>query len=391
MVTSGVPSVVSIRRGNLKSIVNYLRDGKLATKKEIAHGLSLSFATVSNLCNWLEEAGLIESQPDYVQDKVGRTPKKVWLNTENRLIATADIHKSNRMALRLYNLLGQPKADAEFNYSPGDIHAFVEQFVSGYRQAFCAQTRSKVDMTGVAVSGIYDTKTDNIVASELGLFDGQPLKQMLSAALEMPVYVENDANLSAFGIARQVDSQNLVYIYIGEGLGIGVVTGGKSVKGVRGHAPEICHAPLGILDSPCRLCGSKRCMQTDLSIYGFAEKFTGRPQTPGDQTGWEDFVKAYEKGQRDALAVARENAGILADALSIVVNLFDPEVVVIGGVPAKLFDELSHTAGRAVASRRVVYTAPALRFFHDKNFDETLLSGTGEMAYARWFPDNGWK
>jgi len=380
-------SVIDIKRNNLKSVLNYLREVSGATKKDVAQSLSLSFATVSNLCNWMEIQGLIESQPDNGQGKAGRTPKKIRLQPSSRLLAAVDIHRSNRVILRLYNLLGEIESHAEFTYKEDNIHVFMNRFVQEYQTAFTSEQRDRVGGMGVAVSGIYDIKTGNIVASELDLFEGQPLKQMLSSVLGVPVYVENDSNLCAFGIAQTMKTNNLIYIYIGEGLGIGIITDGMNVRGQRGYAPEICHAPLGKLDRPCRLCGSDRCMETDLSIYGFGEKFTGKAPVPGDHTDWEAFLEAFSHGDGHALAVARENACILADGVSIIANLFDPEVVAIGGVSAPLFEELRDVAHSVTSRRRVVKNGPSITFAHDSDFSETLLNGTAEMAYARWCPD----
>ena len=384
---SSMQSVINIKRRNLKSIINFLRETNGSTKKEIAQALSLSFATVSNLCNWIEMQGMIESsQPESGQGKTGRNPKHIRLKPRARLLAVADIHKSNQVVLRLYNLLGQVEAHTAFSYKESDMHSFAVCFAQAYTQAFTADQRDRVDGMGVAVSGIYDTETEVVVASELPLFEEQPLKQMLSRLLGLPVYVENDSNLCAFGIAQKMKTCNLVYIYIGEGLGIGIVTDGKHAKGQRGYAPEICHAPLGLLERRCQLCGSDRCMQTDLSIYGFAEKFAGQAMTLGDDVGWARFVNAFEQGDKHAAAVAHENAHILAAGISIVANLFDPEVVAIGGIPASLFHTLSRVSLTVTNQRRIVKSSPAITFAHDMDFSETLLHGTAEMAYARWFP-----
>ena len=380
-------SVINIKRHNLKSVINYLREVPCATKKEISQNLSLSFATVSNLCNWMEAQGIFESQPDLSQGKAGRSPKRIRLQPRSRLLAAVDIHKSNRVILRLYNLFGQVESHAEFAYKERDIHDFVGHFTREYRAAFTAEERGRVDGMGVAASGIYDTETERLVGQRLDLFEQQPLKQMLSHALDLPVYIENDSNLSAFGLSKKMKTDNLIYLYIGEGLGIGIVTNGKHAKGQRGYAPEICHAPFGTLARKCQLCGSERCMETDLSIYGFGEKFAGQAPVPDDHGDWELFINAFARGEPHAVAVARENAQILASGVSIAVNLFDPEVVAIGGVPAPLLDVLSGVTYSVANMRRVVQNGPSIRCVPDSDFKETLLYGIAEMAYARWCPN----
>ena len=382
-----INSIIDIKRNNLKSIINYLRKNPFATKKEIAEALSLSFATVSNLCNWMESQGYLASRLDTGYGKVGRSAKNIHLRPEACLLAAVDVHRSNRVVIRLYDLLGNMEAHTEFFYKGCDIHTFMEEFFQEYSSAFTENQRNRVGGMGVAVSGIYDSATGLVVASELDLFEGRPLKQMLSDMFSIPVYIENESNLCAFGIAQKVKTDNLIYIYIGEGLGIGIISDGKTVRGQRGYASEICHAPLGILDRACPLCGNDRCMQTDLSIYGFAEKFTGVVPEAGDHSGWEHFIRAFAKDDEHALSVVRENACILAAGISIVANLFDPAVVTIGGISDSLFLEMKDTVETMTSRRRVVKDAPDIIFNHDDNFLETLLYGTLEMAYSRWYPN----
>ena len=380
-------NIVDIKRGNIKNIINYLRETPFATKKEIADALSLSFATVSNLCNFMESQGYLVSQSDTSYGKVGRSPKNICLRPDSCLLAAVDIHRSNKVVMRLYDLFGNMESHAEFSYKGNDIHALIEEIFQEYCLAFTEEQRKRVDGMGVAVSGIYDTETGLIVCSELDLFEGQPLKQMLTDMFSISVYIENESNLCAFGIAQKMKTDNLIYIYIGEGLGIGIISDGEIIRGQRGYASEICHVPLGLLDRKCPLCGNDHCMQTDLSTYGFAEKFTGVTPVSGDHRGWERFIKAYVNGDEHALSVVRENAYILAVSISIVVNLLDPATVTIGGISDSLFQGMNDTVKTVVSKRRGIKNAPDITFSHDDNFTETLLRGTLEMVYSKWFPN----
>ena len=135
------------------------------------------------------------------------------------------------------------------------------------------------------------------------------------------------------------------------------------------------------------MCGSQWCIQTDLSIYGFAEKYTGKSTQPGDFSGWIEFIQAFDEGDAKAVQVAEENAEILAGGISIVVNLLDPEQVVLGGIPKNLFQYMQETILRVNRARRVVQGAPDTTMLMDENCIQTVIEGAAEMGYARWVPE----
>lgn len=387
-MSHSIKSVIDIKKNNIKSIIHYLRFCENATKKQIASDLNLSFATVSNMGNSLVEHGIITEVDDNGLVGIGRSPKPVRLNKSAHYVAAADFHSSGVARVSLYNLCCEEVASVSLEYDCKlEVHSFIAQFADLYTRSFSPQQRGAVVGMCVAVSGIYDIETGNVVASELALFESQPLKDLLVEQLQIPIYIENESNLCAFCLAQKENCNDIIYFYLGEGLGIGIISEGRNVVGNRGYSAEICHAPLGKLEQPCRLCGSERCMQTDLSVYGFAQKYSGVMPETGDFSAWDLFLAALERGDAKAQAVARDNAQVLAAGVSVVVNLFDPEMVVLGGINRTLYDAMLPVI-RDVNSRRcVVRGAPQPEYQLDDHGDSTVILGAAEMAYARWFPN----
>lgn len=381
-------NIIDVKNSNRKSIVEYIRANKTATKKEIAESLQLSFATVSNICNELCEHNVIhERNAGGRIPAVGRVPKTLMLNTKSLLFAAADFHNAGVVTIALFNLQQKKVHSFSFQY-PQDIElqALLEKFHTAFRHHIPENLMGNIAYMGVAVSGIYDLKSETIVASELPFLEGQPLKKMLVELLGIPVYIENESNLCAMAWAEHEQSPDLIYLYVGEGLGVGIITEGSMIRGNSGYGAEICHMPLGQLRKPCRLCGCSGCLQTDISLGGFAEKFSGTDYDGEVQTGFAQFYTAFLNGEEKAYEVARENGILIAKTVSMLVNLFDPEAVVIGGLPWPLYEKILPIVEEETRRRRVVFGAEEIRFYCDEHSQDTVIDGAAEMAFQHWQP-----
>ena len=240
-------NLIDLKNKNLKSIINSIRFDKNSTKKDISDRLELSFATVSNMCNTLEQIGLIEyANNDHVH-VVGRSPKYIKLREDRFTVLSIHLQVSGEVNLVLTDLLNAVIAEKKYYYGNiNDVHIFMEK-CKEYYDDFIAEHNVDIENVigiGVAISAIFDTASENVVASEIPMFDNQPLKQYFEEKLNKNVFIDNDANLCAFG-AAMFDFENTVYVYIGEGLGIGVIHDGLIFRGERGYGSEICHMPLG--------------------------------------------------------------------------------------------------------------------------------------------------
>ena len=116
----------------------------------------------------------------------------------------------------------------------------------------------------MAAPGIYNKANACIINSTDPLFENQPLGEALERRYELPVYIENESNLlvTAASISDGVDEakklRDIIYLYIGEGLGVGIISDGGLVMGSRGLGGEIEHMPMGFRDYAC-YCGHSGC------------------------------------------------------------------------------------------------------------------------------------
>jgi glucokinase len=163
-----------------------------------------------------------------------------------------------------------------------------------------------------------------------------PLAAEVSDAMGCPVHLDNDANLAAFGEYQQGAGKGtrvMVYLTWSTGIGGGVVIDGRLFSGAHGSACEIGHTiidPDGPLDS----CGQRGCLEA------FAGGRNLQRQTGESAV---ELFQAAEAGDREARAIVQRAATYVGYGLINLANLFDPEVIVIGGGISRSWKLISPT------------------------------------------------
>jgi predicted NBD/HSP70 family sugar kinase len=181
---------------------------------------------------------------------------------------------------------------------------------------------------GVGIPGALSLKSGLVKNANSTWLNGKPLKQDLERALGREVRIENDAN--CFALSEAVDgagkgAEVVFGVILGTGVGGGIVVRGQVVKGINAIAGEWGHNPLPLptgedLPLPACYCGRAGCIETYLSGPGLSrdyEKTTGRRLAPEQAVLHEETVRRY---------VER-----LARALAGIINVLDPDVIVLGG------------------------------------------------------------
>lgn len=189
---------------------------------------------------------------------------------------------------------------------------------------------------GLGTPGVISPRTGLVKNSNTTGLNGKPLDTDLAALLARPVRIENDAN--CFTLSEAVDGAGagalVVFgVILGTGVGGGVTVDGKVLRGVNRVAGEWGHNPLPWMtpeEFPGRLCycGHHGCIETFLSGPGLAHDYHARGGGPAIGEEIAERAEAGEPAALESLDVYRDR---LARALAGVVNLLDPDVIVLGG------------------------------------------------------------
>jgi glucokinase len=194
---------------------------------------------------------------------------------------------------------------------------------------------------GVACAGLIDRDTGSIITSpNLGGWGGAELGRIFSAALTVPVHVENDANAAAFGEYRMGagrGTKDFACLTLGTGVGGGFVTGGGLHRGFHGLAGEIGHTII-MEGGPLCSCGNHGCLEALVGAGSIVERartaMESEPESELHQLPHitvKDISIAASKGDSLSLNVLRETGRYLGIGLCNLIHIMDPEVIAIGG------------------------------------------------------------
>jgi glucokinase len=205
---------------------------------------------------------------------------------------------------------------------------------------------NEVTAIGVAAAGFIDADRANIVYAPNLSWRNEPFKAKLEAKIDLPVFIENDANAAGwaeyrFGAGR--GSKHMVMLTIGTGVGGAIVVDGHMLRGGFGIAAELGHVNLIPEGLPCG-CGQRGCIESygsgtallkaakSLAAEGSSEgaRLRELESTNGGLTGVQVY-QAIQEGDPGALRLLRELGEYLGRTVASLTAVLDPEIVVIGG------------------------------------------------------------
>lgn len=255
-------------------------------------------------------------------------------------------------------------------------------------QAVAGQGR--VRAIGAAVPGTVNAAVGIVLkAPNLGALDGFRISQALTEKIELPCFLENDANAAAVGenwLGASQGLDNSICVTLGTGVGGGIIIDGKILRGVDGTAAEvghICVEPFGV---PCG-CGSRGCVEQYASataIVRLARELSNhypksvlRDRTP--LTAQEIYQAGKEEDEL-ALEVFRKQGFYLGVALASLVNVLNPEMIVIGGGAAAGWDLFIPQTNKQIRERAYKEPAERAKLVRAQLGDDAGLLGVARLA-----------
>lgn len=246
---------------------------------------------------------------------------------------------------------------------------------------------------GIAIPGPLDPRT-GVVGSTPNLrgWHDVPFGAWMREATGTRVRLANDGNCAAvgehrYGVARGVS--DLVYLALGTGVGGGVISHGVLIEGAHGLGGEVGHVVVA-LDGPRCTCGGIGCLETfasgwairrDGELVAATADGAGLAAAAGGGAVTPDVIaRAAEAGDAFAARILERAGRALGAAIGSFANLFNPELVVIGGGVGTLGDALLNPARAAVASHAFPGNRADLRIVRSVLGDDTALLGAASLA-----------
>jgi glucokinase len=250
---------------------------------------------------------------------------------------------------------------------------------------------------GFGIPALMDFAAGVAVSSVHLPLDGLPFRSLMRERLGLPVFVDNDANMAVLAeqrVGAAHGAENVVMLTLGTGIGSGVVLGGRLFRGSTGAAAEIGHMTIDHHGPPCQgTCPGRGCLEVMASGTAIGREGTDAGQRDpesalgravaqrGMVTGEEVTALAVE-GDAVACSVMAAIGRSLGAGLASVVNIFEPEVIVIGGGASAAGDLLLDPAREVVASRALRPGRDTVRIVPALLGEEAGMVGAGLFALA---------
>lgn len=341
----------ALRRQNEQRIVEALMAGP-ATQAELSRATGLSTATVSNIVKVLHDASIVATEPT---TSSGRRALRVRLNSNSAVAVGIDFgrrHLRVVLANLAYDVLAEETISLPLGHE-ADVGIAAAVDVLDVLLEQTGVSRRDVVGVGAGIPGPIDHRSGSVAQGAiLPEWVGFNLLSHLEEVLQLPVYVDNDANLGALSEVTwgpHSSVSNLVFVKIGSGIGAGLILNGQPFYGHVGVTGEIGHATIVEHGLVCR-CGNRGCLETVASTTTMVELLSRgekEPITP------DDIVRRAFAHDSATLRVIDDAGLAVGRALGNVANLINPEVIVVGGPLAELGDILLDPVRRGLRRHAV--------------------------------------
>jgi glucokinase len=239
-----------------------------------------------------------------------------------------------------------------------------------------------VESVGIGCGGPLDAAAGLLIAPpHLPGFTNVPISALAAEQYERPVTLENDATAAAagehrWGAGRGTD--NMVYLTVSTGVGGGVVLDGRLFRGSTGNGGELGHVTVDWRGRPCRGCGRLGCLEAYVSGTSIAE----RAREAGlDVATAEDVARLAADGEPTAGRVWDETTEALACGITSIVNLFEPELVVVGGGVTRSGEQLLEPVRERVAAGTMKPAGDHVRIAVSGLGDQVGVYGAAAIVY----------
>jgi predicted NBD/HSP70 family sugar kinase len=341
-----------IRATNLAAVLGYLRREAPCSRAAIATGTGLNKATVTSIVNDLLDRRLVR-ETQQTQNHVGRPATLLVL--DGSAYATIGLEVSARGLTALgcdtagEQVLRWHRAGPGVDAGPAKT---ITALANLARRAVTAVQSSGRQVLGITVGvpGLVNRDGAVVLAAGLGWRD-VPMRAELAAALgrpDIPVTVDNDASLGVLAehlYGPYAGTANLIRLTGDTGVGAGIITDGKPLEGHLGYVGEIGHLRL-VPDGPRCGCGRRGCLE---ALAGLPSILARTDVTDSDpQLQLEELIRRADAQETAVTQVLSEAGGYLGQGIAALVNILNPEVVLLGGAYAMLADHLTPAIDKAL-------------------------------------------
>ncbi len=339
-----IPPLSDSLRPLRQQVFERVRAAGMVARVQLAKDLGVSPASVTSATSELIEAGLIEeviAAPREDGQGRGRPAQALGVRAAAYRVAGMKLSDREHTAV-IVDFAGNLLADHVIPRPPGAM-SMPEMLdtIERLLDSVCAKAgMARGDLAGVGIGGpgFVDCEGGMVFWSSTLTERAQPLAAAAEARLQVPVSIDNDANLVAlaelwFGSGRGLS--DFAVVTIEHGVGMGLVVNHRIYRGARGLGMELGHTKVQLDGALCR-CGQRGCLEAYVADYALAREAStalnfGHREAPPIGILLESLYDHAKAGNAAARSIFRRAGRYLAVGLSNVINLFDPALIILSG------------------------------------------------------------
>lgn len=370
--------LVKIQNRNL--ILKLIYERGSISRQEISRIIGLTPATVTNITGELLDEGFIMELPSF-EEKSGSGRKAIPLaiNPSSGYVIGVDIGP-RVIRIAKSNLLGHLSNIETFQYDSQVREDILEMLIEKLQ---VMKEDHNILGIGIGIPGLVDSVSGELKFSPNLGWKNLKLAKPIRDALNLPVILENNVKAMAlgekwFGIGKK--SNNFALVYVSLGIGAGIIIDGRIYRGANNGAGELGHTIVSENGEVCN-CGKRGCLETFASARAIVKRFKG---IPGDEdTDINEIRVALEKGDIKALEIVEKAGYYLGVGISNLVNMFDPEMIILSGRVVRLGRALLEPMKKALESR--LFSADKVNIEISQLGKEIGLYGASALALQKFF------
>ena len=339
---TSLPGLKEKRYQQKKDIIGYLYKVGESSKPEICRFTNMTTPTISRIIDELIEEGWVSDQGQGASIG-GKRPHIFSLNPDAAYVMGIDLGRE-QLKIAIFNLRKEIIGDIQIYPSlleGQDNEAILNDLKKNVDQTLYLLNipKSKIKVTGLCLPGLIDSDGNSYTYLT---FENSNIRRELENILQIPVFVDNDSTVTAmaehaFGSARGVS--NVLCININECIGMGMILNSQPYTGCKGMAGEFGHIRISGPEYPC-YCGKTGCLETVASgrsmcktareaiTSGRITSFSSRIAEPITLAS---IIQAALQDDLFAIELLQNTGKKVGEAISTLIHLFNPELIVIGG------------------------------------------------------------
>ncbi|MBM3272764.1 ROK family transcriptional regulator [Candidatus Kaiserbacteria bacterium] len=364
---------------NRSTVLNTVKSRGPIARTEVARHTGLSAATVTGITSELIREGLIFEKASG-DSRGGRRPILLALNPRGGFVVGLKLTESEAIGA-LTDLEATVIAKRVGRLASRSPEKVVEALAALVTNLVTENNLRKKQLLGVGLglAGIVDAQRGILRQSPYFGWRDLPLRRMLQEHVRTAVHIDNDVNTLTitekwFGAGQGTD--DFLTVTVGRGVGLGIVVNGQFYRGASGGAGEFGHTVVDPDGPPCD-CGKRGCLETfvgDPGLLRMASEAVSKGMIPGPVKDIDDLLALAKDGSAAAQAVFARAGDVLGQGIANLINIFNPQCILISGEGVRAGDWLFGPMREAVAS----HVMPGLA-----GNTEIRIDPWGDDAWAR--------